>query len=310
MEWVKLAVSINEEASELISEILLEAGASGTETAGGSMPDLTGYDEIPPDDFAAGECTVSAYFPLNGELDAKIADVEKSLHRIKQMDLGFDPGTLEVRTATVNEQDWANEWKKYFKPQRVSDFVVIKPTWEDYSPEKDDVVIEIDPGMAFGTGTHETTRMCIAMLEEYMDSGASVLDIGCGSGILSVAAAKLGAGSVLALDLDSVAVEVAGKNVRLNDVQDKVSVIRSDIVTEVPADKKFDVVVANIISDVIIRLNESVLKYIKKPGIYICSGIIAERLDEVLASLNKRGLRAIKVSKMGEWRAVACMNKG
>lgn len=310
MEWVKLAVSINEEASELISEILLEAGATGTETAGGSMPDLAGYDEMPPDELPSDECTVSAYFPRNGELVAKIANVEESLRKLKLVDLGFDPGTLEIETVTVNEQDWENEWKKYFKPQRVSDFVVIKPTWEEYSPEKDDVVIEIDPGMAFGTGTHETTRMCIAMLEEYLESGASVLDIGCGSGILSVAAALLGADSVLALDLDSVAVEVAGKNVRLNNVEDKVSVIRSDIVTEIPPGKKFDVVVANIIADVIIRLNESVLKYVKKPGIYICSGIIAERLDEVLASLNTHGLRAIKVSKMGEWRAVACMNKG
>lgn len=309
MEWVKLAISINEEASELISEILLEEGAAGTETTGGSMPDLAGYDEVPPDD-PAEECTVCAYFPMDGELKAKIADVEKRLRNLKDIDLGFDPGTLEIRTATVNEQDWENEWKKYFKPQRVSDFVVIKPTWEEYSPEKDDVVIEIDPGMAFGTGTHETTRMCIAMLEEYLDNGASVLDIGCGSGILAVAAAKLGAGSVLALDLDGVAVEVAKKNVLLNKVEDTVSVIRSDIVTEVPEGKKFDIVVANIIADVIIRLNGSVLKYIKKPGIYICSGIIAERLDEVLASLNARGLRAIKVSKMGEWRAVACMNKG
>ena len=310
MEWVKLAVSINEEASELISEILLEAGATGTETAGGSMPELAGFDEVPPDEMPSGECTVSAYFPRDGELDAKIADVEESLRKLKLVELGFDPGTLEIQTAVVNEQDWENEWKKYFKPQRVSDFVVIKPTWEEYSPEKDDIVIEIDPGMAFGTGAHETTRMCIAMLEEYLENGASVLDIGCGSGILSVAAALLGAGSVLALDLDSVAVEVAEKNVRLNNAESKVSVIRSDIVSEVPAGKKFDVVVANIIADVIIRLNDSILKYIKKPGIYICSGIIAERLDEVLASLNKHGLRAIKVSKMGEWRAVACMNKG
>jgi ribosomal protein L11 methyltransferase len=310
MEWVKLAVSINEEASEMISEILLEAGAAGTETAGGAMPDLTGYDEVPPDEIPSGECTVSAYFPLDAEVKAKIAEVEKKLRNLKDIDLGFDPGTLEIKTATVNEQDWENEWKKYFKPQRVSDFVVIKPTWEEYSPEKDDVIIEIDPGMAFGTGTHETTRMCIAMLEEYLEDGASVLDVGCGSGILSVAAAKLGAGSVLALDLDGVAVEVAGQNVRLNNVEDRVSVIRSDIVTAVPEGSKFDIVVANIIADIIIRLNESVLKYIKRPGIYICSGIIAERLDEVLASLNKNGLRAIKVSKMGEWRAVACMNKG
>jgi ribosomal protein L11 methyltransferase len=310
MEWVKLAIDINEEASELISEILLNAGAKGTQTEGGAMPETIGWDEIPPDVPENQDCRVCAYFPMDGESEATIALIRAKLEKIKTMDIGFDPGTLAVHTETVDEQDWANEWKKYFKPTRVSDFVVVKPTWEEYTPGPDEIVVEIDPGMAFGTGAHETTRMCIAMLEEYLEPGNAVLDIGCGSGILAIAAAKLGAGAVLALDTDSVAVESAKKNVAINNKENIVLVKRADILHDTPTDARFHIVVANIVADVIIELNKTVLKYLTRPGIYIVSGIIAERLDEVLASLNSHGLRSIKVTKMGEWRAIVCMNKG
>lgn len=310
MEWVKLAIDINEEASELVSEILLDAGATGTQTEGGALPDLTGLDEVPPDAPASTDCRVCAYFPLDGESDAKIVKIRAKLEKIKIMDIGFDPGALTVHTETVNEQDWENEWKKYFKPTRVSDFIVVKPTWEEYTPGPDEIIVEIDPGMAFGTGAHETTRMCIAMLEEYLEPGNAVLDIGCGSGILSIAAAKLGAGAVLALDADTVAVESAKKNVAINQKENIILVERANILRDTPTDARFHVVVANIVADVIIQLNETVHKYLTRPGIYIVSGIIADRLDEVLASLNSHGLRSIKVAKMGEWRAIACMNKG
>jgi ribosomal protein L11 methyltransferase len=309
MEWVKLAVSINEDASEMISEILLESGAAGTQVTGGSLPETDGYGEIPINQIEEG-CRVCAYFPMDEEMEGRIAQVKERLLRLMETDLGFDPGTLQLSTESVDEKDWENEWKKYFKPQRVSDFVVIKPTWEPYTPASDETVVEIDPGMAFGTGTHETTRMCIALLEEYLQAGDSVLDVGCGSGILAVVAAKLGAGSVLALDLDSVAVETAQKNVLINNAEGKVRVIRSDILSAVPEDSKYNIIVANIIADVIIKLNQSILRYMKKPGIYICSGIIKDRLDDVLAALKKNGLRAIKVSNRGEWCAIACKGKG
>jgi ribosomal protein L11 methyltransferase len=309
MEWVKLAVNIEEDASEMISEILLESGAAGTQMIGGKNPETNGYGEILPAE-AAGECRVCAYFPMDEELEGRVARVKERLAGLLEVDLGFDPGTLQVQTESAREEDWENEWKKYFKPQRVSDYIVIKPTWEEYTPENDETVVEIDPGMAFGTGTHETTRMCIALLEEYLQAGDLVLDVGCGSGILSVAAAKLGAGSVLALDLDSVAVETAEKNVALNDTGQTVRVIRSDILSAVSRETRFNIVVANIIADVIVELNQTVLEYMKKPGIYICSGIIRERLDDVLASLKENGLRAIKILNMGEWCAVACKSKG
>jgi len=309
MKWEKLAVSVNENATEMVSEILLESGAAGTQVIGGKNPEPDGYGEILPEP-ADNECRVCAYFPKDEELQPRIDRIRESLEALRRTDLGFDPGALLLSFETVDEKDWENEWKKHFKPQRVSDFVVIKPTWEPYSPEGDETVVEIDPGMAFGTGTHETTRMCIAMMEEYLQAEDTVLDVGCGSGILSVAAAKLGAGSVLALDLDSVAVETAKKNVSINNTDDKVMVVRSDILAAVPKENKYNIVVANIIADVIIKLNKTILGYMSKPGIYICSGIIRDRLDDVLASLKENGLRAIKVSNMGEWCAVACKNQG
>ncbi len=309
MEWVKLAVSIEEDASEMISEILLESGAAGTQVTGGKNPETDGYGEVLPAQ-ADGGCKVCAYFPMDKDFTGRIAWVKERLEELLKIDLGFDPGSLQIQTESARDEDWENEWKKYFKPQRVSDFVVIKPTWEEYTPASDETVVEIDPGMAFGTGTHETTRMCIALLEEYLQAGDMVLDVGCGSGILSVTAAKLGAGSVLALDLDRVAVETAEKNAAINDAKETVRVIRSDILSAVSRETRFNIVVANIIADVIIRLNQTVLEYMKKPGIYICSGIIRDRLDDVLGSLKENGLRAIKILNTGEWCAVACKSKG
>lgn len=309
MEWVELSVDINEEAADLVSEILMESGAGGTQITGGAHPVLV-LDEMPPDMPVAEGCRAYAYFPIDGEEQSKIDQVMERLSALKTADLGFHPGPLSMRRETVREEDWQNEWKKYFKPTRVSDFVVVKPTWEEYAPGPDEIVVEIDPGMAFGTGAHETTRMCIAMLEEYLEPGKAVLDIGCGSGILSITAAKLGAGAVLALDVDSVAVETAKRNVAINRKEGTVLVQRADILSDTPTNARFHVVVANIIADVILQLNSTVLAYLTRPGIYIVSGIIADRLDEVLASLNSCGLRSIKVAKMGEWRAIACMNKG
>ena len=309
MEYTKVSVSSNPEAEEILIGIMLAAGAAGTQVEGGSVPDVSGFDYICEDEFENEPFSVSAYFPQDLELSSKVENIKFMLEQAKHNNPDIDFGSLDVTLIPVFEEDWANAWKKYFKPQKVADYVVVKPSWCDYIAGNDEVVIELDPGMAFGTGTHETTRMCIHMLEEYMEKNAEVLDVGCGSGIISIAAAKLGASSVTGVDLDPVAVDVAKDNVSRNKVQNNVEIMYSDITEALDDGRKFDVVIANIISDVIIRLNKNIRKYMRQPGIYICSGIIEERLDEVTNSIEAHGLKIIKIQHMGDWCAIACKNK-
>ena len=309
MEYNKLAIKTVPQAEELISSILMDFGAKGVEIQGGEIPDVSGFDYICEDEFKTDDFSVAAYF-LNDEGFADVyAGIRSAVLQAQTDNPEMEFGALSFSVDTLCEEDWANAWKKYFKPQKVSDFVVIKPTWEAYTPAQDETVIEIDPGMAFGTGTHETTKMCIRMLEEFQEPGSSVLDVGCGSGILSIASGKLGAGSILGLDLDPVAVEVARENVARNGLADKTQIIASDITQGVPKNRKFDIVLANIIADVIIRLSENIREYMKMPGVMICSGIIQERLDDVLTALEAAGLKTIKIEHLGEWCAVAVKNK-
>jgi ribosomal protein L11 methyltransferase len=215
---------------------------------------------------------------------------------------GADAGSLDVTVSTVPDTDWNENFKKHFTTFRAAGRVVIKPSWEKYNREAGDIVIEMDPGMAFGSGVHETTRMCLGLLQKYMKQGAAVLDVGCGSGILGIVADKLGASSVLALDYDSVSVDVTRENARRNGVM--LDARRSDLLQS--ADKKpYDIILANIIADIILRLNESVREYLAPDGVYIVSGIIADRLEEILKSLHAHGFVPVETAEMGDWRAVA-----
>ena len=308
MDYKKITVYSNPEAEELLIAAFLAENALGTQVEGGELPDVSGFDYLDENDLGDTDFSVSAYFPININTTEKLSCIEERISAFKRNVPEIEFGETRIEVDDVFEKDWANEWKKYFHTKKVSDFVVIKPSWEEYAPAEDEVVVELDPGMAFGTGTHESTRMCIEFIEEYMEQDANVLDVGCGSGILSIASAKLGASSVLALDLDPVAVDVAKKNADINGVSDKVNVISSDITAGVPRKKEYDIVLANIIADVIIRLNDDITDFIKRPGIYICSGIIKERLNDVIESLKKHKFRIIEIREDGEWCAVACKN--
>ena len=215
---------------------------------------------------------------------------------------GLDIGEGSVSLSNVNESDWANEWKKYYKPTKVGKKIVVKPSWEDYEKQEGDLIIELDPGMAFGTGTHETTSMCIRELENYVDETKTVFDIGCGSGILAIAAAQLGAKEVVAGDLDEVAVKVSKENCEINHVSDKV-VVKHGSLFEV-VDSKADVIVANIIADIIKILAKDVSKFLKEDGVFISSGIILAKIDEVCESLEENGFEIVKVERLGEWSAI------
>lgn len=218
-----------------------------------------------------------------------------------------DIGKGLVFISTVKEEDWANNWRKYYKTTKIGSKVVVKPLWEKYKKKDGEIVLELDPGMAFGTGTHETTRMCINALEKYVKEDSNVFDIGTGSGILSIAASKLGAKSVTAVDIDHTAVDSAKKNIKCNNIKN-VKVLYGNLMDVVKG--KADIIVANIIAEVIIILSRSVGNFIKDGGYFITSGIIEERQKGVEDSLKREGFTICDEKKEGEWICIVSKYRG
>ncbi len=214
---------------------------------------------------------------------------------------------ISVATRVVAEEDWAECWKQYFDVERYGARVVVVPSWRTYEPRPDDIVLTLDPGMAFGTGQHETTRMCLEALERAVTPGASVLDVGCGSGILSIAAAKLGARGVVALDIDSDCVRVTRENVSLNGVEAVVRAYNGTVGEGSPLDRAvhaFDVVVANIVAGAIIEMAQPLVDALAPDGLLIASGIIGEREQQTREALERSGARIDSSRAMGDWRCI------
>ncbi len=215
------------------------------------------------------------------------------------------PAGADIQVISVNEDDWANNWKKYYHPIRVGKNLVIKPSWIDYEKQENDIIVELDPGMAFGTGTHETTRMCMEHLEKYIDENSRVLDVGCGSGILSITSLLIGASEVTGVDIDPVAVKVAIENGEMNNFKSpQYNIKRGNLVDE--AQGKYDVIVANIIADVIIGVCGDVKQFVAEDGVFISSGIIADRKDDVKKAFDEQGYTIIKEAEEGEWVSFVC----
>ena len=210
--------------------------------------------------------------------------------------------SFRVSQQLTDDQDWLYKWQDYFKPTKVSERFVVKPTWENYEAKDGDLVIEIDPGMAFGTGTHETTSMCLKALEKYVKPEQAVLDVGCGSGILAIGAALLGAKEALGIEIDTDAVEIAKSNVELNKLTDKIRIQYGDLTKGV--DYKADIVVANLMADLVMMLTADVAKHLKEGGIYISSGIIDDKEEVVSKAITDAGFKIIEVLHDGEWVAI------
>jgi len=241
---------------------------------------------------------VSAFFPAEESFGEDIDFI-----RGQMLADGINGG---VELIGVSEEDWANSWKAYYKPIKTDGKIVIVPQWEKYEAEDDDIIIKMDPGMAFGTGTHETTRLVINLLEKYTQKGVRVLDVGCGSGILAICAAKLGAGICRAYDIDPMAVRVAKENVVINEVENCVSCAKSDLLKNVDcSDGKYDVVCANIVADIIIRMAPDVGGYIADNGVLLASGIISERSADVVNALESNGLKVVERVEENGWCALA-----
>ncbi len=309
MNWTEITIKASAHSAEPISGVLYSTGVGGVSVTDPSLLNesqrLTAAWDVLDEDvrcqYDIDYALIKAYYPPETDIEETLRAIKEGISSLKDT---FDIGDVEISTATVCEQDWENSWKKYYKPVNVGKHIVIKPLWEELENSDRDVVIELDPGMAFGTGTHETTRMCLALLEEFVTPESSLLDIGTGSGILSIGAAKLGCGKIVASDIDSVAVKVAKENAALNGVQDKIDIRHGDLTENVSG--KYDIVVANIIADAVIMLSEVAGNFMKPDGVYITSGIIDHRLDDVKKALDKFGFKIQRVVTEGEWAAIVC----
>ena len=218
-------------------------------------------------------------------------------------------GKIASRTSEVDDEDWATAWKKYYHPVKISGRFTIVPTWEEYEPvESDELIIELDPGMAFGTGTHPTTVMCVQALEKYVQPGNTVVDVGTGSGVLSIGAALLGASKVHALDLDYVAVRAAKENIELNKVESIVEVTHGNLLESIQIQP--DVIVANILADVIISFSQDAHTLLPEGGLFIASGIIGQKRDLVKEDLVSKGFEIIESVLMEDWVAIVARKKG
>lgn len=253
------------------------------------------------------ETCVTIYVADNPQGMEELMQVRQILARLKAQDPDGKYGRLELEMKDVDEEDWSNAWKKYYHPVQVGEHLVVCPSWEAYDRKPDEVVLTLNPGMAFGTGTHDTTRLCMELLEKYITPQDTVLDVGCGSGILAITAALLGANKIIGCDIDEVAVKVAGENAALNGVQDRIAFHQGDLTSQVEG--SFQIICANIVADVIIRLSEDAGRYLAKDGIFITSGIIDTREQDVLNAVEQNGFQVIERRTSGGWVALACKAK-
>ncbi|WP_309721088.1 50S ribosomal protein L11 methyltransferase [Armatimonas sp.] len=264
MRWAEIEIAAVGDDQELYSTLLTEvAGCQG---------------------FSADSNTVKGYLPVDERLEGSLLALRTAAGR-------------DVTIRFVQEEDWANAWKQYFKPQRIGERIVVKPSWEAFSPKPDDLVVEMDPGMAFGTGLHATTRLCLRALEQHVKGGETIADVGTGSGILAIAAILLGAKSAICTDIDPLAVRIAWENIERNKMIGTVEAVEATL----PPPGQFDIVVANILPDVILGMADELIAATKPGGLLIVSGIIESRTEDVNAGLMGHGLKILAVETEGEW---------
>ncbi len=319
MEWKEVSIFTTAEGIEPLCGSLYKIGINGME-----IEDKDDFEDFLENnkqywDYVdeelrkkmSGESRVKIYVTADENGALLLDNVRAELERIKNFDKEHKFGDLRIATQTLKEEDWENNWKQYFKPIYVGDRLVIKPEWETVKNCDGKIVFNIDPGMTFGSGQHETTRLCVETLDKTVKKGDRVLDLGCGSGILSIISIMLGAENARAVDIDPNCKKIAMQNAALNNIyEDRYSVYAGNILTdenfkdETEKDGPFDIVVANIVADVIIPMSKDVHRYIKKGGTFIASGIIEPRMEEVRAAIEENGFEISEIKKENDWYAI------
>ena len=320
MEWIRVTVFTATGGIDLVCNAMSGLGISGFEIEDENdfnefLENSTKYWDYVDEELLnakRGETKVKFYLENNSEISDKIAQVKTALEALKKTEPEETIGTLQIQTDGLNEEDWANNWKKYFKPIEIGEKILIQPEWCPYDKDTDRTVFTVNPGMTFGTGTHTSTRLCICELEKVVNESTVLLDAGCGSGILSIIALMLGAKDASAVDIDENCVHVAYENAGRNNVdKSRYHVYSGDLISdssllEKISHVKYDVIVANIVADVIIALLPAVKKLIKAGGTFICSGIIKERLDDVINAMKSQCIDVENVCEEDGWAAVVC----
>lgn len=313
MDFIEVSVTTTHAAMDAVSNVFMENGANGV-----AIEDSADLTREHPDQFGEMYALDSADYPTEGvifkayyedneDVTIDFEAVHDLIKGLVQYDIELGP--IDWTLTEVKEEKWATAWKEFYHPVQITDKLTIVPTWEEYTPHSpEEHIIELDPGMAFGTGTHQTTRLCLEAVEKYVKAGDDVIDVGTGSGVLSIFAAKLGAQAVLALDLDEVAVRAAQENIDVNKVGDVVEVTTGNLLEGV--ERNVDVVVANILADIILMFPDDVYRVLKPGGLFIASGIIETKVEEVAAAIEKAGLTMIERDNKDDWFALIARKEG
>ena len=301
--WIEITIHTTNEASEIVESILLDYGSTGVAIEDPTTLEENLHDdfgtivELSPTDYPEVGVIVKGYI---NELNFDDETFNRFKDELEQLGKNINIGEFfKIETTTIQDSDWENSWKDYFDILNIGEKFVIVPTWREYENEEDKYVINIDPGMAFGTGGHETTSLCIKNLEKYVKPHDNVIDVGCGSGILSIAASYLTDGSLKAVDLDKLAVDVSRENFALNNLENRIEVEEASLFTK--ATKKYDVIVANILAHIIELMLEDAYKLLEDGGYFITSGIIKDKKDELLEKMLKQGFKLVKETSDNEW---------
>ena len=314
MDWIKVSIITTNKGIDPVSSVLNDLGYDGLEIA--DKDDFKeflennrkywDYVDEELERLKEADTKITVYLDGGNDGLSELEKIEKSIKLLKEADINNSFGSLKIITENVRDEDWSENWKQYFKPLEIGDKILIQPEWQPLESETDRIVFKVNPGMTFGTGSHDSTRFCIEEIEKNIHEGDTVLDLGCGSGILSVAALLLGANSAVGVDIDALAVKTAVENAEINHVADKFTAIAGNLTEQING--KYHIVLANIVADVIMVLTEDIEQYLYPDSIYIMSGIIDTREQDVLDAVSEK-FEIIERKEEKGWVALAARLK-